>query len=58
MATVLDLIWVGGQQLFFGKSERKDSTALPPDGQIKGPSRRSNHTVISRVEPNVSNIAH
>jgi hypothetical protein len=52
------LIWVGGQQIFFGKSEIKDSTALPPDGQIKGPSRRSNHTVISRVEPNVSNIAH
>jgi hypothetical protein len=22
------------QQIFFGKSERKDSTALPPDGQI------------------------
>jgi hypothetical protein len=34
MATVLDLIWVRWQQVFFGKSERKDSTALPPDGQI------------------------
>jgi hypothetical protein len=34
MATVLDLIWVGWQQIFFGKSEIKDSTALPPDGQI------------------------
>src|SRR5713101_3537298 len=28
MRKVLDLIWVRWQQIFFGKSEKKDSTAL------------------------------
>jgi hypothetical protein len=48
-----------GTEIFFGKTEiRLDSPVNKlPDGQINGPSRPSNHTVISRVEPNVSNIA-
>jgi len=35
MATVLDLIWVGWQQLFFGKSEIKDSTPNGPTGKSR-----------------------
>ena len=33
MATVLDLIWVRWQQIFFGKSEIKDSTPNGPTGK-------------------------
>jgi hypothetical protein len=37
MATVLDLIWVGWQQIFFGKSEIKDSTPNGPTGKSLEP---------------------
>jgi len=39
MATVLDVIWVRWQQIFFGKSEKKDSTRLStnrPTGKSLG----------------------
>ena len=43
MARVLDLIWVGWQQIFFGKSEiRLDSPVKkPPDGQITTTTRHT-----------------
>jgi hypothetical protein len=34
MATVLDLIWVRWEPKYFSENQKKDSTALPPDGQI------------------------
>jgi hypothetical protein len=34
MATVLDLIWGKWEQKYFSENQKKDSTALPPDGQI------------------------
>jgi hypothetical protein len=34
MATVLDLIWGGWEPKYFSENQKKDSTALPPDGQI------------------------
>jgi hypothetical protein len=33
MATVLDLIWVGWQQIFFGKSEKKTRQPCRPTGK-------------------------
>src|SRR5260370_36155051 len=59
MATVLDLIWVRWQQIFFGKSEIKDSTALStnrptgkslgcsPDGAKRNPGPVSRESRIS-----------
>jgi hypothetical protein len=34
MATVLDLIWGKWEPKYLSENQKKDSTALPPDGQI------------------------
>ena len=53
MATVLDLIWVRWQQIFFGKSEIKDSTAPltnRPTGKSLEPVLLSTPSVFASTE--------
>ena len=52
MATVLDVIWVRWQQIFFGKSEKK--TRQP----CQETTRRANHQVRRWVEPRETHHLH